>query len=590
MDHFTTHRLRFVAEVVTSREISELKGGAWRWKGRFWRRWALPLILMLALGPGAQAEDIGSSQEQGAYIIRKILIQHMQAGDRYLEEKKLDEAIVEYQKALQIAPNELHARMNLGIIYQEKQMWDQAIAEYEKAIASSPDLAAAHNNLGLVYWKKGRHQEAIAALKRTISLEPTNANGHANLGTVYTSMGMLPEAIAAYQKALEIAPDLVMARKSLAIAHGNLGIGHYNAGRHGEAIAELKRARELDPEFVEVQALLEQIEKGRAPEAGREAMGPAAPVAADPSFRIVGELKPWEAAIGWGKESTVERPFVEILLNGKHPERFLIDSRTPYIAIAQDLFQTIQGGPEGPGKTEKTEKSPEPAGPKGRRAREASPLRREYRVSLDSLQVGALSLKNVPALAVLALPERGILGLSVLGQLGLVRLDLDEGRLSFRPYEGAANAGEAWQAGTEAGETVIPFSNFEGAILLEIRVNDRPCKALIDTRSASTVISSALLRELGLKTKFSAQSQDLRGIAMGSRQGAPAWRIVQGKVTVQVGSEELPKNWQGDLLSYEIHPSDVDVILGMPHLKGLILTLDYRSQRVRLTRSRKGKN
>lgn len=546
--------------------------------------WALILILILPSQPGAGAEEIGPSPAEGAAVMGKILLQHLKAGDLYLDQGKLDEAIAEYQKALQVAPNELHAHMNLGAAYQGKQMWDQAIAEYEKSIGLSPDLAAAHNNLGLAYWKKGRHQEAIVQLKRTISLAPGKADGHANLGTVYVSAGMLKEAIAEYEKALKIAPGLEIARKNLAITHGNLGVNHYNAGRYGEAIPELKKALELDPGFSEAQALIEIIEKESKDEAGQKAIGPPGLVTGE-SYQVAGELKPWEEEITWGKDPSTQRPFVEVLVNGRQKERFLIDSQIPYIAIAQDLFNALQGGPGGGVKADKNKSLPLPP---GRRAREAYRTRKEYPVSLDSLKVGELSLKNVPALAMMALPERGILSLPGMGRLGLIRLDLQEGKLGFRPYDESSKEAGSSKTEAEPGGMSLPFSNPGGAIIVDISMNDKPCQALIDLGSSSTVISPDFLRGIGLRTKVSPQSyKDLQGISEGSLRGVPAWRIVQGKVKVRIGTEEISGNRYGEILSHELQPSEVDVILGMPHLKGFILTIDYRNKRIRFERSHK---
>lgn len=546
--------------------------------------WALMLIPVLASQPGVGAEEIGGPPGEGAQIMGKILLQHLKAGDRYLDQKKFDEAIAEYQKALQVAPNELHAHMNLGIAYQGKQMWDQAIVEYEKSIGLAPDLVAAHNNLGLAYWKKGRHQEAITELKRTISLAPDKADGHANLGTAYVSAGMLKEAIAEYEKALEIAPGMEIARKNLAITHGNLGVNQYNAGRYGEAIPELKKALELDPEFSEARALIEIIEKEGKPEAVPEPIGPPGLVAEE-SYQVAGELKPWEEEITWGKDRSVQRPFVEVLVNGRQKERFLIDTRIPYMAIAQDLFNALQGGPGAGIKAEESKKYPLP---KGGRAREAYRERREYRVSLDSLKVGGLILKNVPALAMMALPERGILSLPGMGRLGMIRLDLQVGKLGFKPYDELPKEGGSSKTEAGSGEMLLPFSNPGGAIIVDISMNDKPCKALIDIGSSSTLISPDFLRGIGLRTKVSPQSyKDLQAISEGSLRGVPAWRIVQGKVKVRIGTEEISGNRYGEILSHEFQPSEVDVILGMPHLKGFILTIDYRNQQIRFERSRK---
>ncbi|HEY4284101.1 MAG TPA: tetratricopeptide repeat protein, partial [Chthoniobacterales bacterium] len=57
---------------------------------------------------------------------------------------------------------------------QKKAMnrYDEAISEYEKALEIAPDHPAIHRNLGLLLASLGRTQEAIAHLQKTLQLAP----------------------------------------------------------------------------------------------------------------------------------------------------------------------------------------------------------------------------------------------------------------------------------------------------------------------------------------------------------------------------------------------------------------------------------
>ncbi|MFH0791522.1 MAG: tetratricopeptide repeat protein, partial [Candidatus Omnitrophota bacterium] len=74
------------------------------------------------------------------------------------EKMKLDQAIADYSKAIQIEPNLALTYYNLGNAYKELGILDQAIADYSKAIQIEPKLAGAYFNRAAAYFMK--HQYA----------------------------------------------------------------------------------------------------------------------------------------------------------------------------------------------------------------------------------------------------------------------------------------------------------------------------------------------------------------------------------------------------------------------------------------------
>ena len=51
----------------------------------------------------------------------------------------MDEAIAQYQKALQIKPDNAEARNNLGNALLQKGRVDEALVQYQKALQIKPD-------------------------------------------------------------------------------------------------------------------------------------------------------------------------------------------------------------------------------------------------------------------------------------------------------------------------------------------------------------------------------------------------------------------------------------------------------------------
>jgi superkiller protein 3 len=65
------------------------------------------------------------------------------------EQKKYNEAIGEFQKAIAVDPKYAPAYSNWGDVLREQNKYDQAAAKYRKAIDLDPKYAAANNNWGL---------------------------------------------------------------------------------------------------------------------------------------------------------------------------------------------------------------------------------------------------------------------------------------------------------------------------------------------------------------------------------------------------------------------------------------------------------
>ena len=120
---------------------------------------------------------------------------------------ELDEAIVQYQNAVNIRPDYAEGHYNLANLLSKRGKPDEAIAEYHKALDIEPDKIDALNNLGNALVVKGAYREAIAQFRKVIEIQPDFTQAHYNLGNLLLKRGKLDEAIAQYRKALEMEPE-----------------------------------------------------------------------------------------------------------------------------------------------------------------------------------------------------------------------------------------------------------------------------------------------------------------------------------------------------------------------------------------------
>jgi tetratricopeptide (TPR) repeat protein len=106
--------------------------------------------------------------------------------DRAEKTKRLDEAVTDYQKALDLK---------------------QKAMETKKTPEDTKQLAAYYNNLGEAAGKAGKVDDAVKAYSQAAQVNPEGAAGYYyNVGAVYTNAGKVDDAIAAFDKCIAADP------------------------------------------------------------------------------------------------------------------------------------------------------------------------------------------------------------------------------------------------------------------------------------------------------------------------------------------------------------------------------------------------
>ena len=111
----------------------------------------------------------------------------------------------------------------LGRDYQEKENYSEAVINYEKALAIDPENAEIYNAMGVVYSILGEDELAIQLINEAIRYEPMASHLHNNLGFAYLRWGRTSEAAGAFHRALKLDPENKHARQNLATAYERLG-------------------------------------------------------------------------------------------------------------------------------------------------------------------------------------------------------------------------------------------------------------------------------------------------------------------------------------------------------------------------------
>lgn len=114
---------------------------------------------------------------------------HLLLGESLARRGRIDDAIVEFQKAIEMRSEYVAAYTSLGAAYGQKGMIDQSISASEKAIDLDPQNATAHYNLGNAYGIGGNYEEGFASFFKAIELDSGYAEPHYGLAVCYFATG-----------------------------------------------------------------------------------------------------------------------------------------------------------------------------------------------------------------------------------------------------------------------------------------------------------------------------------------------------------------------------------------------------------------
>ena len=118
----------------------------------------------------------GPSGEQ----LRISALDHFKRGNHYYQNKQLQEAAAEYQKAIAQDPQQERFYYNLGLVYYSLVLYEKAIEEYKVAIKLNPLFAEVWFNLALAYEKTDDTERAFWAYDKYKTLRQQNKKKQTN--------------------------------------------------------------------------------------------------------------------------------------------------------------------------------------------------------------------------------------------------------------------------------------------------------------------------------------------------------------------------------------------------------------------------
>ena len=140
---------------------------------------------------------------------------HNNLGSELARKSRLEEAVVHYQRTLELNPQHRRTQFNLATALWGLKRPDEALPHFRKAVELEPDHAEARNNLAVLLHSRGQVDEAAIHLTEAIRLKPDYVDAHYNRGAVLLRQRQVGPAIREFQQVLRLRPDHKKARRQL---------------------------------------------------------------------------------------------------------------------------------------------------------------------------------------------------------------------------------------------------------------------------------------------------------------------------------------------------------------------------------------
>ena len=144
-------------------------------------------------------------------------------GLQHFASNQIAEAIQEFEKAANLAPDSPEAFHNLGMSLEKIGRLEDSLKSYERTLALNPNLAPTHNNIGNVLRELGRPEKSLAYFENAISLNPNYPEAYSNYGWTLYGLRKFNESLECYKKALMLNPELLAARFNLSLCQLIMG-------------------------------------------------------------------------------------------------------------------------------------------------------------------------------------------------------------------------------------------------------------------------------------------------------------------------------------------------------------------------------
>jgi tetratricopeptide (TPR) repeat protein len=188
-------------------------------------------------------QDALAEFERAIEINPELTIAYVGAAEIYTEQGLYGDAEQRYRRATEIEPANFDAQYGHGLVLQLLNRITESVRAYLRALSLRPDDFDANLNVATAYMQLDEPRQARTYAERAVRLNPEDGNARINLGAVYGALEMHDAAVVEYQQAaelIELGPELLL----------NLADSLGKTGRYPEMASTLAQLVRIEPSAV----------------------------------------------------------------------------------------------------------------------------------------------------------------------------------------------------------------------------------------------------------------------------------------------------------------------------------------------------
>jgi len=178
-------------------------------------------------------------------------VKHNNTGIVYMQQGKLDQAVLSFRAAIEFSPKYVEAYNNMGVVYLRKGDYITAKKAFNQAIEENSKYAQPYNNLGIVFFYEKKYSEASRHFRKAASLDENFPDPLYHIGNEYRLQAARVDTKIAQRELLETAlkyyKQAIQIDENYFQAYSNAGLVYLDMGEFELALVNLKEAVDIRP-------------------------------------------------------------------------------------------------------------------------------------------------------------------------------------------------------------------------------------------------------------------------------------------------------------------------------------------------------